>query len=138
MQKLFVETIETVCHYHYSPEQISVWTCSSDNLERWKDKLTKQYFIIAEADNKIGGYASLENNDYVDLLYIHKDYQRQGIAKKLYGEIEKEARQSGQAELTADVSITARPFFEKVGFRIVNRQTVVKQDIELMNYKMTR
>lgn len=90
MQKLFVETIETVCHYHYSPEQISVWTCSSDNLERWKDKLAKQYFIIAEA------------------------------------------------ELTADVSITARPFFEKVGFRIVNRQTVVKQDIELMNYKMTR
>ena len=95
IQKMFVDTILTICKDDYSPEQIKVWTSSIKNTQRWTDKLSTQYFLIAEFDNKIVGYGSLEDNDYLDLLYIHKDYQRQGIADKLYSEIEKEAIKNG-------------------------------------------
>jgi len=53
IQKMFVDTISTICNDDYSPEQIKVWTSSIKNTPRWTDKLSTQYFRIAEFDNKI-------------------------------------------------------------------------------------
>lgn len=138
MQKMFVDTISTICNDDYSPEQIKVWISSIENTQRWTDKLTSQYFLVAELDNKIVGYASLENNDCVDFLYVHKDYQRQGIADRLYSEIEKEAIKRKTTVLNSDVSETARRFFEKKGFKIIALQTNIIKDVEIINYKMTK
>ena len=87
IQKMFVETISCICRKDYSQEQIHAWISSIENTQRWMDKLTTQYFLIAELENKMVGYASLENENYLDLLYVHKDHQRQGIANRLYIEI---------------------------------------------------
>lgn len=138
MQKMFVDTISTICKNDYSPEQIKVWISSIENTQRWTDKLTSQYFLIAELDNKIVGYASLENNDYFDFLYVHKDYQRRGIADRLYSEIEKEAINRKATVLNSDVSETARRFFEKKGFKTITPQTNIIKGVEIVNYKMTK
>ena len=138
IQELFVDTIEAVCRYDYSPEQIAVWTSSIENTKRWTDKLMKQYFLIAEIDNRIVGFASLENNEYFDFMYVHKDYQRQGIADNLYSEIEAKAIKHGATLLTSDVSITARPFFEKKGFKIMAEQRNDIKCVEVINYKMIK
>lgn len=138
IQKMFVDTISTICNDDYSPEQIKVWTSSIKNTQRWTDKLSTQYFRIAEFDNKIVDYASLEDNDYFDFLYVHKDYQRQGIADKLYSEIEKEAIRNGATAIHSDVSKTARPFFEKKGFKTIEPQTIIIQDTEIIHYKMIK
>ncbi len=138
IQKMFVDTISTICKDDYSPEQIKVWTSSIENKQRWIDKLTSQYFIVAACENEIVGYASLENNDYLDFLYVHKDYQRQGIADRLYSEIEKEAIRRKATVLNSDVSETARRFFEKKGFKTIAPQTNIIKDIAIMNYKMTK
>jgi putative acetyltransferase len=36
--------------------------------------------------------------------------------------VEREARSRGNTRLLADVSITAEPFFRRLGFRVVRRQ----------------
>lgn len=138
MQKMFVDTISTICKNDYTPEQIRVWTSSIENTQRWIDKLTSQYFIIAEMEDRIVGFASLERNHNLDLLYIHKDYQRQGIADKLYGAIEKEAIRKKAKVLLSDVSKTAKPFFEKKGFKTLAPQTNIIRGVEIINYKMTK
>jgi putative acetyltransferase len=138
MQKMFVDTISTICKDDYAPEQIKVWTSSIENTQRWTDKLTSQYFLIAELDNKIVGYASLENNEYIDFLYVHKDFQRQGIADRLYTEIENEAIKRKATVLTSDVSKTAKHFFEKKGFKTLNEQTNIINAVKIVNYKMTK
>lgn len=138
LQNLFVETITIICNKDYNQDQIRVWTSSIENNERWHNILTNQYLLIAENQNQIIGFCSLDNGCYVDLLYVHKDYQRQGIAYRLYADIEKEAQRQGQNQLTTEASITARPFFEKVGFKETGEQTVVRQGIELTNFKMTK
>ncbi len=38
----------------------------------------------------------------------------------------------------AEVSITARPFFEKQGFTVAEEQTVVLRGVKLINYKMEK
>jgi putative acetyltransferase len=138
IQKMFVDTITAICKDDYSFEQIRAWTSSIENTNRWTDKLKSQYFLIAELDNKIVGYASLENNDHLDLLYVHKDYQRRGIADSLYTEIEKEAIKRKVTVLNSDVSKTAIRFFQKKGFKIIAPQTNIIKGVEIINYKMTK
>lgn len=138
IQRMLVETISTICKNDYSPEQIEVWTSSVKNTQRWTGKLTSQYFLVAELDNKIVGVASLENNSYLDFLYVHKDYQRQGIADRLYSEIEREAIKRKATSIRSDVSKTARPFFEKKGFITTETQTIKILEVEIVNYKMTK
>lgn len=138
IQKLFVDTISAVCKDDYSPKQIDVWTSSVHNKPRWIAKMNSHYFLIAGIDNKIVGCASLEGNNYLDLLYVHKDHQRQGIADELYTEIEKEAIERSAKILISDVSITAKAFFEKKGFIAVEKQINIINGVEIINYKMTK
>jgi putative acetyltransferase len=138
LQKLFVETISTVCVKDYNEEQIRVWTSSIENKQRWIDILTKQYSIIAVENNRIVGFCTLDNGNYIDLIYVHKDCQRKGVANLLYAEIEKEAIRQGMNSIHADVSKTAKSFFEKKVFIVITEQTINLKGVEINNFKMTK
>lgn len=137
LQELFVGSIREVCKADYGSRQLSVWSSGIKNKERWQNILTNQLVLVSQKDGKITGFCTLDGN-HIDLFYVHKDHQREGIAKKLYAEIESIAKKQGQTELTSDVSKTAKPFFEKVGFVVVKEQQVMIDDIELTNFKMTK
>lgn len=59
---------------------------------------------------------------YIDCFYVHPDWQRQGVSSRLLGRIEHDATEQGISRIFAEVSLTARPFFEEKGFLIVNEQ----------------
>jgi putative acetyltransferase len=138
VQQLFVDTITSVCSADYNWQQIEVWASSVENEERWIDILTNQFVLFAKHEDKIVGFATLSGQKHIDLFYIHKDYQRQKIASGLYASIEKEAARLGERELTAEVSITARPFFESRGFAVLKQQTVTRKGVAFTNYKMSK
>lgn len=138
LQQLFVDTVSSICKADYNIQQVRAWTSGIENKARWSEIISNQYLLVAQLENKIVGFASLENGNYLDFLYIHKDFQRQGLAYKLYTKIEEEALLQHQTELTSDVSKTARPFFERIGFEVLKEQTVVRQNVELTNFKMRK
>lgn len=138
IQQLFVDTISAICTGDYSPGQIKAWTSSIDNTQGWLDKINRQFFLIALIENKIVGFGSLENGDYLDMMYIHKDYQRQGIAGKLLHELETKARENGHTVIHSYVSKTARLFFEQNGFKIIAENVNKIKGVEIMNYKMRK
>lgn len=136
--QLFTDTIRHVCSNDYSQDQINAWVKSINNTKRWNSRIDEQYFIVAEQHGTIVGFASLEDGTYVDLLYVHKDYQRQGVGRALIRDLETESFRLGAKEQTSDVSITARPFFEFHGFQVIQEQTVTVNGVELQNFKMRR
>ncbi|MGG7436541.1 GNAT family N-acetyltransferase [Chryseobacterium arthrosphaerae] len=138
MQQLFADTIQVICKNDYNDLQRNAWSAGADNEERWMNVIKGQYVLIAEAENQLVGFSTLDQETYIDLLFVHKDHQHQGIASLLYAKMEEEALRHGQKQLTADVSKTARPFFEKSGFRILKEQTVNVKGIDLINYKMIK
>lgn len=138
IQTLFVETIKSTCRNDYNKEQIEAWTSSVENKERWKAILKNQYFLLAVIDNKIVGYGSLENGNYLDFMYVHKDYLRQGIANILFEKLKNESIKLGFDKLTSDVSKTARPFFETKGFSVLKENRNVIKGVEIINYHMTQ
>jgi len=119
LQALYKSTIEFLCINDYSAEQIRVWAASAQNDERWKKRIEEQYFQIAIMNNEIMGFASLENGNYIDMMYVHYKHLRKGIANLLMYALETEARAQGKKELYSNVSKTAKPFFVQRGFEVV-------------------
>lgn len=138
MQELFVATIKSVCQKEYNEQQIEVWTSGVNNTERWIEVIEKQFVLLALIENKIVGYGTLKDTNYIDFFYIHKDFQRQGIANKLLTLLELEAKKRSSKTITSDISITAKPFFEKKGFIVKAKQKNIKSGVELINYKMEK
>lgn len=138
MLLLFQDTITAICQRDYNTAQIEAWKSGAENKERWQNVMKEQYVFIAESENKIVGFCTLAQGNYIDLLFVHKDYQHQGIASQLYKFIEKEAIHQTQKVLTADVSKTAKSFFENMDFKVIQEQIVNVKGVDLINYKMEK
>jgi putative acetyltransferase len=138
IRHLFTETINEICKKDYDPQQLEAWKSGAENEQRWMNVISNQFVLIAVSDGRIAGFCTLDQGNYIDLLFVHKEYQHKGIASLLYSLIEQEALQHHEKEITADVSKTARPFFEKIGFQVVKEQTVYVKEIAMTNYKMIK
>ncbi|WP_281631097.1 GNAT family N-acetyltransferase [Flavobacterium luteolum] len=138
MQQLYIETIQSVCKNDYNTAQIEAWISGVKNKERWIEVIEKQFVLLAIIENKIAGFGTLKDDNYIDFFYIHKDFQRQGIADKILNELETEARKHHSKIITSDISITAKPFFEKKGFVVKAEQKNIRLGVELINFKMEK
>ena len=137
LQILFSETIMQTCQNEYSLNQRKVWSNAVKKTEKWNKSLKEEFFIVAENDGMIVGFSSLKNENYLNLMYIHKDFIRKGIASRLYKKIKTKSIEYGTKKLSADVSKTARPFFEKLGFRVLKENKNIVEDEIVINYNMS-
>lgn len=138
---LFYETVHSVNAAHYTAEQLHAWTPMGEKEERikkWRVSLAQNLSFVAEQKGKIVGFSDLQQDGYLNRLYVHKDHQRQGVAADLLNAAEKEAEKLGLSEITLDASLTAKPFFEKHGYETIRQQTVVRKGIALTNFKMRK
>ncbi len=138
MQQLYIETIQSVCKNDYNSAQIEAWISGVKNINRWTEVIETQFVLLAIIQNQIVGFGTLKNGNYIDFFYIHKDFQRQGIADKILTELELEAQKQHSKIITSDISITAKPFFEKKGFIVKAKQKNIRLGVELINYKMEK
>ncbi|QMU30628.1 GNAT family N-acetyltransferase [Adhaeribacter radiodurans] len=136
MQQLYVDTITTICTKDYNKKQLQVWAAGVKNKQRWLAIFENQYVIVAQKGSKIVGYGTLENGSYIDLLFIHKDFQRQGIADQLLNALENKAIKLNSPKLTSNVSKTAKGLFERKGFQVIQEQNNLIKGVEIVNYKM--
>lgn len=141
IKTLFIETIVEICKSDYNSQQIDAWifeTKNNENSTRWEALIIEQYVWLAIQKNKIVGFITLKSGNYIDFLFVHKDYQRMGIASKLFHHIENEAKRQRKKKLTAHVSKTAKVFFEKQQFKVISTQFATRKGVQLMNYRMTK
>ena len=90
VSKLFYETVHSVNAKDYTVEQLSVWANNADSLKIRHDDLLNQNTLIAEMNGVIIGFGSIDKSGCLDLLFVHKDYQKQGVATALCNELEKD------------------------------------------------
>jgi putative acetyltransferase len=136
--KLFYETIQTVNIKDYTQEEVDDWSSWYSDTDKWKQKINEQFFIIAQLNNELVGFSSLSEDGYLDYMFVHKEHQRKGIAKKLYSKIEEKALEQKNHIIYSEVSITAKKFFESLGFEIEKLQTKKSKNKELTNFRMRK
>ncbi len=133
VSKLFYDTVHTVNAKDYTTEQLSAWTNNADSLKSRRNDLLKQYTLIAEMNGVIVGFGSIDKSGCLDLLFVHKDYQNQGVATAQCNELEKDF-----LVIKTFASITAKSFFENRGYIVVKAQEVERLGVKLKNYEMQK
>lgn len=73
--------------------------------------------------------------DQLARLFVHQDHQGKGIASAICDALEYSAHGK---KITTHSSITAKPFFEHRGYRVIREQTVIRKGISLTNYIMEK
>lgn len=139
MQSLFQSTVFYVNSKDYTKEEVEDWASCGDSMEHWKELLLKNSYIAA-LDNwgNIIGFSSMNADGYLHSLFVHKDWQRKGVATLLLSEVEKMADEYGVRKISTEASITARPFFEKRGYRVVKEQKAKANRLYLTNFVMEK
>ncbi|MGN0814229.1 MAG: GNAT family N-acetyltransferase [Candidatus Coproplasma sp.] len=130
---LFYETVHTVNAKDYTKEQLFAWASDNKCLTARRSDLINQNTLIAESDGKIVGFGSIDKSGCLDLLFVHKNYQKQGVATALCAEMEKDFD-----VIRTYSSVTARPFFEKRGYEVVKSQEVERSGIKLKRFEMVK
>ncbi|RBP84558.1 GNAT family N-acetyltransferase [Marinomonas rhizomae] len=135
---LFFSTVRTVNARDYSQVQIEAWAPEGVDMSVWQNKMTDLQPVVAELDNVVVGYCDLQPDGLIDHFFCHHEYQRQGVGRALMNYILHLADERGVSCLYSHVSITAKPFFERFGFSLVNEQRVLVREQELTNFVMEK
>ncbi len=120
----------------YDSDQIAYWSSSFTpvTLERVVDSTS--LFVVDDRGN-IAGFANLIVGDsgraQVDLLYVDPGYSGRGVGRRALRAVEEEARRQGSEGLWADASLLAAPFFEHLGYGVVERYVKTRGTVSFAN-----
>ena len=133
------------CRDAYAPEQLDAWAPRLAGEEAaareagWAVSLAAHRTLVAVCAGEAVGFADLDEAvGYLDRLYVLPAFRGQGIASALTGALEAQARSAGRTRILTHASLTARPFFERRGYRAVRRQTVERYGVTMDNFLMDK
>lgn len=136
MRSIFYDTVHKINIRDYSLEQVNAWAPSKEVTDEWSQRIESGKTRVAMVEGRIVGFATMSKSK-VDLLYVHHEYQGKGVGKALLKAIEKKLRKKVRmAEVEA--SITARPFFETRGYRLIRENRGSSHGVEFLNYIMEK
>jgi putative acetyltransferase len=134
--EIFQRAIRESAHRDYNPEQIASW--SSVDRDDWAEwRLTRPTFL-ALVGGEPAGFSDLEPDGHLDMMFVHPRFHRMGVAAALVARVEAEARRLGLVRIYAEVSLTARPFFERQGFAHVADRVVVIDGVSFLTFDMDK
>lgn len=138
MLHLFHASVHEVSGADYTIEQRTAWAPPGLNPDRWLTRFVHQEVLLAETDHDLAGFCSWTRDGYLDLLYVHPSWARQGVATALYAAAETSLRAHHMARIHTHASLTAQPFFLRQGFRLLRSQTVSVRGVDLPNALMEK
>lgn len=139
LKQLFQNTVLAINRRDYSQAEVEDWASCGDNLANIKDMIKTHYFIVAvNQQSEIVGFSSITPQGYLHSMFVHKDFQGKGIATMLLNEIEQYAITYRIMRITSEVSLTARPFFEKRGYMVEEEQKRKANQLSLTNFWMAK
>lgn len=131
---IFQNTVHKVNIKDYTQEQIDAWAPDFIDKEKWNKTLSEHYTFVAVKNDAIIGFGDIDGSGYLDRLYVHHDYLRQGVATLICNKLE--SMVDSDLTIITHASITAKPFFEKRGYKVVKEQLVERKGVFLKNYIM--
>ncbi|QIQ20493.1 GNAT family N-acetyltransferase [Zophobihabitans entericus] len=134
---LFYAAVHQIPDDIYNQAQKEAWAPKPD-YDLWAQRLLKTQPFIAEKQGVIVGFAEFDNSGYIDCFYVHPDFQKQHIGTFLYQYLEQQAIRQNCQNLTVYASTVAYSFFIKHGFLCLRENQVIRNDLILNNYLMTK
>lgn len=139
IKDLFQDTVLNINKRDYSKAEVEDWASCGNDISHIKEMIRMHFFIVATNQQlQVVGFASITQQGYLHSMFVHKDFQGQGIATLLLKEIERYATTNGITRITSEVSLTARPFFEKRDYIVEKEQKRKANQLSLTNFWMAK
>ncbi len=135
---IFYHTVRNVNLRDYSQAQVEAWAPDGFSSEIWQRKMNLLSPFVAEIDGKIVGYSDLQENGLIDHFFCHHEHQGQGVGRQLMEHVLRMGELQGITRFYSEVSITARPFYERFGFNVIQEQTIEVRGQKLCNFVMEK
>lgn len=102
--------------------------CQKYDLENFKIKAQEIHYFVAEnSDNaQILGIIGLKHNE-LRTFFVEPKFQGQGIGRKLFDQLETEAKKIGITELILEGSPLGEPIYTHLGFKKI--KTIYKERV---------
>lgn len=135
--RIFHDAITVTASADYTPEQIAAWARPDNHdVGGWDRSMLARESYVAFVGDQAAGFSDVSADGYIDMMFVSPRFARSGVARELITFLELRARGSSARQLSSNVSITARPFFEAVGFRVVAEQHPVTGGVVMTNFHM--
>ena len=138
LYEVFHNTIRKVNIQDYNENQVAAWAPDDIDMNFVTQKFRDIKPFVAVNDEGIIGYADIQPDGYIDHFYCHHQFQGKGVGRRLFSALEREAAEKRIPSMYSNVSITAKLFFEAMGFSVKKEQLVKVGDQQLKNYRMVR
>ena len=138
LAEIFRASIGELTVDDYSEAQREAWAAAADDEQAFGARLAKQLTLLGTIDGSPVGFASLDGNERLEMLYVHPAAAGLGVGTMLVDALEKLAAARGAKRLTAEVSDSAHDFFKARGFVAQQRNTVTVGDEWLANTTMQK
>jgi putative acetyltransferase len=135
---IFAESISEIASEDYGEEQCEAWIAAAGDTRTFGKRLGDSLTLVATVGGESAGFATLKGADVVDMIYVAPEFARQGVGTALLDALAKLGTARGAARLTADVSDTAKPLFERQGYVSERRNLVTLGDEWLANTTMSK
>jgi putative acetyltransferase len=133
LREIFRDSIEELTSEDYTEAQQEAWASVANDVEEFRNKLSRQLTLVATLEGSPVGFASLEEKDKISMLYVHPAATGQGVGAMLVDALEKLAGARGTTRVTVDASDSARGFFERRGYLAQQRNSISVGDEWLAN-----
>ena len=136
--QLFHKTVREINLQDYSISQVRAWAPDDLHFRNWVEVCANRFTYVADDEGVIAGFGELERTGHIDCFYCHKNYQRCGVGRQIYQAIEAKAVELSISRLFTEASITAKLFFQRMGFSVVTEQEVTRRGETFINYAMEK
>lgn len=130
------QSVRGIASADYSNEIIGAWESSEPEDSPLDEEKVR---FVAEEDGEIVGFSDYnkETNE-LSGLYVKPDYTGKGIGKKLLDKVEEDAREEGLEQLWCKSTITAKDFYQKHGYELIEETKHEIDGFEMKAYKMEK
>ena len=138
--RLHKATIRQVNSGDYPEDVIEVWS-GRTNANRFRNSAAEVKRWVAVWGEKVIGFCDHDFKCELQGLYVHKDFQGKGVGGKLYRKAEASMKKLGCKNMKLMSTITAKPFYQKMGYRVIKKSFVPikdkKVEVVVMSKKIT-
>jgi putative acetyltransferase len=134
--EIFCRAIHETASACYSPEQCRAWSDPAPNPDHWRKRCELKRPFVAVSGDRIAGFLELDPDGHIDCLFVHPDFQRQGVATLLTRHAISTCFAMGLPRLYVEASHCAKPLFEKLGFVVTAENLARIRGQELQNFRM--
>ena len=138
LRELFAQSIEELTQDDYDEEQRVAWVLEAEDADAFAKRLGQMLTLVVQIEGEYLGFASLQDNKIIDMLFVHPYYAGEGVGTALVAALEKIATARGSETISANASDTAKEFFEKHGYTATQRNSVPRDDQWLSNTTMVK